>query len=107
MFLGFLQDEQGVALQVIRCTVPLREPTLTVESVVDTTLARFRFDDHLAEADRSKFEAWLRKYVALVFNSLVYVCTDQPDIESYRPGVDPAGKLKKSAKRPPGAAADG
>jgi hypothetical protein len=99
MFLGFLEAGGETVLQAIRCTIPLREPTLTVESVVNTTLAKFRFDDHLAEEDRSKFEAWLRKYVALVFNSLVYVCTDQPDIETYRPGVNKAGKVKKSAKR--------
>jgi hypothetical protein len=99
MFLGFLEDERDTALQVIRCTVPLREPTITVENVVNRTLFGFRFDAHLAEDDRSKFEAWLRKYVGLVFNSLIYVCTDQPDIETYRPGVNKAGKVKKSAKR--------
>lgn len=99
MFLGFLQDERDTALQVIRCTVPLQGPTLTVESVVDRTLFGFRFDAHLAEDDRSKFEAWLRKYVTLVFNSLIYVCTEQPDIESYRPALNKAGKVKKSAKR--------
>ena len=56
-------------------------------------------NEHLAEDDRSKLEAWLRTYVAQVFNSLVYICTDQPDIEVYRPGVNMAGKVKKSGRR--------
>jgi len=98
MFLGFLEDEGTPDLQTVRCTVPLREQTLTVESVVSATVAGFTFNEHLAEDDRSKFEVWLRKYVALVFNSLVYVCTDQPDIATYRPGFNRAGKLKKSAR---------
>jgi hypothetical protein len=99
MFLGFIENEEATALQTIRCTIPLREATLTVESVVNETIRGFTFNEHLQEDERVRFEAWLRKYVGLVFNSLVYVCTDRPDIEMYRPGINKAGKLKKSAKR--------
>lgn len=99
MFLGFIENEEETALQTLRCTIPLREATLTVESVVNETIQGFTFNEHLQEEERSKFEEWLRKYVALIFNSLVYVCTDQPDIETYRPGINKAGKVKKSAKR--------
>jgi len=49
--------------------------------------------------EKAKFEDWLKKYVALIFNSLVYVCTDQPDIETYRPGLNKAGKVKRSGRR--------
>ncbi len=99
MFLGLLESEGGTVLQTIRCTVPLRERLITVENVVNATIAGFTFNAHLAEDDRSRFEAWLRTYVAQVFNSLVYVCTDQPDIETYRPGINEAGKVKKSGRR--------
>jgi hypothetical protein len=99
MFLGFIENDEETALQTLRCTIPLRERMLTVESVVSKTIEGFTFNEHLQEEERTKFEAWLRKYVALVFNSLVYVCTDQPDIESYRPGVNKVGKVKKSAQR--------
>jgi hypothetical protein len=99
MFLGFIEDGDETHLQTIRCTVPLREPTLTVEHVVDETIAGFTFNEHLQEDERDRFEAWLRKYVALTFNSLVYVCTDQPDIQTYQPAFNKAGKVKKSARR--------
>lgn len=99
MFVGFLETETEPVLQTIRCTIPLRERMITVEDAVNATVARFLFNEHLAEDDRSKLEAWLRTYVAQVFNSLVYICTDQPDIEVYRPGVNMAGKIKKSGRR--------
>jgi hypothetical protein len=98
MFLGFIEDEDTPDLQTVRCTIPLRDELLTVESVVTATIAGFTFNESLPEEERSKFEAWLRRYVALVFNSLVYVCTDQPDIETHRPALNKAGKVKKSAR---------
>ena len=99
MFLCSLEIEGETSLQTIRCTIPLREQTLTVERVVNETIAGFTFNEHLAEDDRSRFEAWLRRYVTQVFNSLVYICTEQPDIQTYRPGFNKAGKVKKSARR--------
>lgn len=99
MFLGFIENDEETALQTLRCTIPLRDRMLTVESVVARTIEGFAFNEHLQEEERTKFEAWLRKYVALVFNSLVYVCTDQPDIESYRPALNKAGKAKRSTRR--------
>ena len=99
MFVGFLETAEEPVLQTIRCTIPLRERMITVEDAVNATVARFLFNEHLAEDDRSKLEAWLRTHVAQVFNSLVYICTDQPDIEVYRPGVNMAGKVKKSGRR--------
>lgn len=99
MFIGFIENGEETALQTVRCTIPLRERMLTVESVVNATIDGFTFNEHLQEAERAKFEAWLKTYVTLIFNSLVYVCTDQPDVETYRPGVNKAGKIKKSAKR--------
>ncbi len=82
MFLGFIENGKETALQTLRCTIPLRGATLTVESVVNETVQRFTFNEHLQEDERTRLEAWLRKYVALIFNSLVYVCTYHPDIES-------------------------
>ena len=99
MFVGFLETETEPVLQTIRCTIPLRERMISVEDAVNATVAKFLFNEHLAEDDRSKLEAWLRRYVAQVFNSLVYICTDQPDIETYRPGVNRAGRIKKSRRR--------
>jgi hypothetical protein len=99
MFVGFLQTDDGPILQTLRCTVPLRERMITVEDTIDRTIARFQFNDDLGEDDPLKLEAWLRTYVAQVFNSLLYICTDQPDVETYRPGINKAGKVKKSGRR--------
>lgn len=100
MFTGFLESGGETVVQTIRCTIPLRERAVTVEGVTDATIAGFAFNEHLAEDDRSRFEAWLRRYVAQVFNSLVYICTDQPDIETYRPGAGRAGKHRQRRPRP-------
>jgi hypothetical protein len=100
MFIGFLETADGPVLQTLRCTIPLRERMITVEHVVNATVARFVFNEHLAEDDHNRLEAWLRKYVAQVFSSLVYICTDQPDVETRRPGINQAGKVKKGARRP-------
>jgi hypothetical protein len=99
MFVGLLETEYGADLQTVRCTVPLREPMITVHHVVNATVAGFEFNEHLAEDDRAKLEVWLHTYVGQVFNSLVYICTDQQDVETYRPGVNKAGKVKKSGRR--------
>jgi len=72
---------------------------ISVEDAVNATIGKFTFNQDLAEDDHRKLEAWLRIYVAQVFNSLVYICTDQPDIETYRPGVNKAGKTKRSGRR--------
>lgn len=99
MFVGFLETESGPVLQTIRCTIPLLQSMITVEDAVNATIAKFIFTEDLAEDDRHKLEAWLRTYVAQVFNSLIYVCTDQPDIEVFRPGVNRRGKAKKRQRR--------
>lgn len=99
MFVGFLETAAEPVLQTVRCTIPLRQRMISVEDAVNATVARFIFNEHLAEDDRTKLEAWLRRHVAQVFNSLLYVCTDQPDVEVYRPGINRAGKVKKSGRR--------
>ncbi len=99
MFVGFLETAGEPVLQTVRCTIPLRDRMISVEDAVNATVAKFLFNEHLAEDDRSKLEAWLRRYVAQVFNSLIYICTDQPDIETYRPGINRAGKVKNSGRR--------
>jgi hypothetical protein len=71
---------------------------ITVEDTIDRTIARFQFNDDLGEDDPGKLEAWLRTYVAQVFNSLLYVCTDQPDIEVHKPRH---GKSKKHHRQRP------
>jgi hypothetical protein len=55
---------------------------------VNATIARFTFNEHLGEDDRQKFEIWQRIHCEQTFNCLLYVCTDQPDIETYRPGLN-------------------
>ena len=99
MFVGFLETDEGLVVQTVRCTVPLGKRTITAETAVNRTIAQFIFTDDLAEEDRSKLQAWLRRYVAQVFNSLLYVCTDQPDVETYRPRINRAGKPKKHRKQ--------
>lgn len=99
MFTGVLQTADGPVVQTVRCTIPLREPTTTVDAAIEATIAKFVFSDDLAEDDRTKFEAWLRTYVAQVFNSLIYVCTDQPDVVIRQPGANKAGKSKKRQRR--------
>lgn len=100
MFVGFIDREDGTPEPVtLRCTIPLGGPTFTVEDAVSTTIAKFNFTDDLAEDDPTKLEAWLRTYVAQAFNSLLYVCTEQPDIEVYRPDNSRPGKQAKSRER--------
>jgi hypothetical protein len=74
MFVGFLETADGPVVQTVRCTVPLRERLISVEDTIERTIARFQFNDDLAEDDSGQLEAWLRTYVAQVFNSLLYVC---------------------------------
>ena len=100
MFVGFIERDDGVTDPVtLRCTIPLSGQTFTVEDAVSATIAKFHFNEHLAEDDPAKLEAWLRTYVAQAFNSLLYVCTEQSDIEVYRPGATRTGKPAKSRER--------
>jgi hypothetical protein len=99
MFVGFIDTEEGATLQAIRCTIPLRQEQLTVEDAVTQTIANFQFSDDLGENDHTKFEAWLRRYVGQILNSVLYVCTDQPDTEIYRPASTQGGRTKKHRKQ--------
>lgn len=99
MFVGYLDTDHGPDPITLRCTVPLQGQTFTVEDAVSATIGKFRFNEHLAEDDPAKLEGWLRRYVAQAFNSLLYVCTQQPDVEVYRPGVARPGKPAKSRER--------
>ena len=60
---------------------------------------QFHFNDDLAEDDHSKLEGWLRKYVAQAMSSLLYICTDQPDVEVEEPGGNRHAKPAKSRAR--------
>jgi hypothetical protein len=100
MFIGFIEREDGATDPVtLRCTIPLGGQTFTVEDAVSATIAKFHFNEHLAEDDPAKLEAWLRTYVGQAFNSLLYVCTEQPDIEVYRSGATRPGRQAKSRER--------
>lgn len=85
---------------VIRATVPL-DKTFNVDGSVAATLARFQFGsatglpgDH-AEALRT----WLPWAVRQALLSILYLCTDGPDIVEYRRGT---GKTTKgNGKRAP------
>jgi hypothetical protein len=99
MFVGFRDTDRGPDLVTLRCTIPLQGPTFTVEDAVNATIGKFQFNEHLSEDDPRKLEAWLRTYVGQAFNSLLYVCTDQPDIEEYRPGGGRGGRPAKSRER--------
>lgn len=100
MFVGFRDTDHGPDLITLRCTIPLQGPTFRVEDAVSATIAKFRFNEHLPEHDPAKLEDWLRTYVGQAFNSLLYVCTEQPDIEVYQPRVGRHGKpVKRQARR--------
>lgn len=102
MFVAFIEADHGPILQTLRCTIPLGAPTFTVEDAVRATIARFRFSSDLVEDDPVKLEAWLRQYVALAFNSLLYVCTDQPDISvNHRAAARTRTATRKKARRRP------
>lgn len=100
MFIGPVEvlGEKAI-VQTLRCTIPLRGPTIRVEDAVDATIARFAFNQYLGQDKRQQLEGWLRRYVTQVFSCLLYVCTDQPDIEVYRPGLNQAGKISKRGQR--------
>ncbi|HEX3783936.1 MAG TPA: hypothetical protein VHX38_30100 [Pseudonocardiaceae bacterium] len=99
MFAGFIETDTGPVLQVLRCTVPLRQNTFSVEDAIEATIAKFHFNDDLGEDDHRKLEGWLRKYVGQAMSSLLYVCTDQPDVQVEEPGGHRRGKPAKSRAR--------
>lgn len=98
MFACLLETVHGVDFVTLRCTIPLQQETFTVEDAVNATIAKFNFTDDLAEDDPAKLQAWLQRHVAQAFNSLLYVCTEQPDIEVQQPGTR-RGKITKSRAR--------
>jgi hypothetical protein len=99
MFIGSLEVDGRQVFQALRCTIPFRKRMITVEDAVEATVAQFVFNEHLGEDDRQQFEAWLRTYVSQTLNCLLYICTDQPDVVTYRPGLNQAGKVKKQGRR--------
>jgi hypothetical protein len=99
MFAGLIETDTGPALQVLRCTVPLRQATFSVENAVEATITKFHFNDDLGEDDHRKLEDWLRKYVSQAMSSLLYICTDQPDVQVEKSGGDRRGKPAKSRAR--------
>lgn len=98
MFACLLETEHGVDFVTLRCTIPLQQETFTVEDAVNATIAKFNFTDDLAEDNPAKLQAWLQRHVAQAFNSLLYVCTEQPDIEVQQLGAR-RGKVAKSRAR--------
>ncbi|MFD6934705.1 hypothetical protein ACFWAP_00920 [Streptomyces goshikiensis] len=101
MFVGVIATPQGPATQFLRCSIPLGESEITVEEAVKATVDGFVFGPDLAEAEAERLTVWLTRYVSLIFHSLLYVCTKQPDIETYRPTVSPKGKAKKARRARP------
>jgi hypothetical protein len=99
MFVGFIEEDEGPVLQTLRCTIPLGQQMITVEDAVNRTVARFQFNDDLGEDDHRRLEAWLRRYVTLVFNSVLYICTDEPDVEVHRRGMRDGTQSRKARKK--------
>jgi hypothetical protein len=79
--------------------VPLRQATFSVEDAVDATISKFHFNADLGEDDHSKLEGWLRRYVGQAMSSLLYVCTDQPDVQAEEPDDRRRRKPAKSRSR--------
>lgn len=101
MFVTKIEEANGnIIWSFLRCTVPLHGyKTVSVQDAVDRTIARFRFNDSLGPEHREHLTGWLSRHVRQVFNSVLYVCTEQPDIEDYRPAVRQApGKKGKKPK---------
>lgn len=101
MFLGFVATDEGPILQTLRCTVPLGGSTFSVEDAVAATISRFVFNQDLGKERAVHLEEWLRTHVAQILNSLLYVCTDQPDISEYAPGSPAVRKSRKKKERRP------
>jgi hypothetical protein len=92
-------QREDLGLMFDGCTVPLRQATFSVEDAVEATIAKFHFNDDLGEDDHRKLEDWLRKYVGQAISSLLYICTDQPDVQVEEPGGNRQGKSAKSRIR--------
>ncbi|MET9119881.1 hypothetical protein [Streptomyces sp. NPDC004528] len=102
LFVGhLLLDEGGDCFQITRCTVPLDEKMTSVEHTVDWTVKNFRWSSDTQESDPARLEQWLRTHVAQVFHSVLYVGTNQPDIETYEPAKVRNGKQKKPRRPRP------
>jgi hypothetical protein len=98
MFAGQIIERGVGCFQVLRCSVPLDGDTTSVDAAVTRTIKNFRWSADTGERDPARLEAWLRKYVTQVFNTVLYVCTDQPDIETYRPAATTKQKARKQRR---------
>lgn len=99
MFAGEIIDNGAENFLVLRCSVPLDGDRTSVDDAVAATVQGFRWSSDLGESDPRRLEAWLRRYVTQVFSSVLYVCTDQPDVETYRPTA-PAKQKARKQRRP-------
>ncbi|MCZ0981793.1 hypothetical protein O1L60_30745 [Streptomyces diastatochromogenes] len=98
MFAGEIVDNGVGCFSVIRCSVPLAGDVTSVDEAVTTTVKGFRWSSDIGESDPARLEVWLRRYVTQVFNTVLYVCTDQPDIEIYRPAANAKQKARKQRR---------
>jgi hypothetical protein len=100
MFAGEIMSHGRSCFQVLRCSMPLDGDRTSVDEAVATTVKGFRWSSDIGESDPKRLEAWLRRYLTQVFSSVLYVCTDQPDVEVYRPAATTAKQKARKPRRP-------
>ncbi|MEW1675502.1 hypothetical protein AB0O47_19970 [Streptomyces noursei] len=98
MFAGEIVEGGRSVFQVLRSSIHLDQEKTSVEQAVARTVEGFRWPPDVGESDPRRLENWLRKYLTQVFNTVLYVCTAQPDIETYRPSSATKQKARKQRR---------
>lgn len=91
--------------EFLRATVPLDGTTFSLDDAVEETAARFRYNEFM---DEQTLRPWLTWAVRRVLLSVLYLCTDAPDEETFRRGEAKAkAAAAKRGKRTPKPKASG
>lgn len=80
-----LYDDRGnrVDTEVIRMHIPIGMQTFTIDDAVDRTLTLFAANmDAMLSMDQLR--AWVGELMGLAINTLLYLCTDRPDLTAVR-----------------------
>jgi hypothetical protein len=101
MFTSMLQRPDGTpAVNMMKVSLRLRgKELLTVEQMVSSAVEGFRFNHDLPSSERDRLHAWLCRYVGQVVWTLLYCCTDDPDMTAI-PGPRPPGKKDRPRTAP-------
>jgi hypothetical protein len=100
LFFTNLYDGAGrhIDTEIVSADIPVVLDSFTVEQAVDTTLATFTASP--GDAGRTEsLRGWLGGLLRLALNTLLYLCTDEPDFTTVVDRRSPKAKKKDRAAR--------